>query len=153
MDGIVDAYPAVGAIAAPPGVGEYLVAWNASISMNYSSVKARRVSGLGELAGNPVTVSEFEYHYESGHPHLSGLNNAQGFQIVWSSAELLRYGSSVLLRGMDANGNLLGSPVWLAGERNSAPHIYAGPGGTALVLLTITRRITSTAACGVRSLG
>jgi hypothetical protein len=135
LDGISDFSPSAGAISAPAGVGEYLVAWGAQASFFDGSVKTRRVTGLGALEGDPVTLSAFEYHSFDVFPRVSGLANNASFEVIWRSREAGRYGDTVIGRGLDANGSLLGPPAWLSGEKIIySTQIYAGPGGTYLVL-------------------
>jgi hypothetical protein len=132
LDGTFNSDPAVGAISTPAGVGEYLVAWGAQTNFFGYNVKARRVTGLGIVTGDPVTLSEF---HEASQPHVSGLASNARFEIVWETLGEGRYGETVIGRGLDANGSLLGPPAWLAGEKLIySTQIYGGPYNTALVL-------------------
>ncbi len=133
-DGILDDYPSVGAIATTDGNGEYLVGWQAAISMKSYSPRVRRVSGLGGVTGDAVTICDTNISL-CGRPIVSGLANRR-FQIIWRAGGDGRYGNVIFGLGVDADGNLLGPKVWLTGEKRIMPMVamVAGPGSTALVL-------------------
>jgi hypothetical protein len=121
--------PAVAAIPEPPGVGQYLVAWELRYNPTDRDIYARQVAGdetPGSLSYIAITTAN-----ETG-PAVAGNERAQQYLAVWTYDDPGLFGNGIFGRSVSTS-NLLGGTAIVGGTFGDHAAVASGWLGDFLV--------------------